>query len=258
MVDEETLQQAAEQLWAADPETALQVTAPVADLDVRLLGAQRFLNSTKSTVESTLASLKRVRRLRRTALGQAPQGQLSESDVDLLRTALLFAGAGLDATLKQAVRDAVPSIVETNEKAAEKLKRFTKGHVALPDGAVNAESLATILLADETSPRKAIVDAYASHLTADSAQSVERVIDIAAALGVTDDEVVKRIRHGKLQQAFKARNEIGHTLDLEPENQPGHFGNKRHRPLEATIGLVREVLDITQLILNKANSNLVP
>ena len=100
MVDDQTLREAAAQLWAADGEVNLPVTAPPDDLNARLVGAQGFLAFTKSTVESTLASLKRVRRLRRTAQGQAPQGQLRGSDVDLLRTALLFAGAGLDATLR--------------------------------------------------------------------------------------------------------------------------------------------------------------
>lgn len=256
MVDDATLREAAEQLWAADEEVNLALTAPPDPVDPRLEGAQRFHASTKSTVESTLASLKRVRRLRRTALGQAPQGQLSESDVDLLRMALLFAGAGLDAILKKAVRDAVPSLVETNEQAAEKLRRFTQQHLALPDGGIDAKALTAILLTDLASSREAVVDAYARHLTADSAQSVERVVDIAAALGVSDGELLQRIRGGALRDAFRARNEIGHELDLEPENQPGHFGQKRHRPLRATFDLVIEVLEVTQLILNKADENL--
>ncbi len=54
--------------------------------------------------------------------------------------ALLFAEAGLDATLKTAVRDTVLTPVETNDQAAAKLRRFTHQHLALPDGGIDAKA----------------------------------------------------------------------------------------------------------------------
>jgi hypothetical protein len=36
------------------------------------------------------------------------------NEEDLLRAAIVFTGAGLDATLKQVIRDALPSLLEND------------------------------------------------------------------------------------------------------------------------------------------------
>ena len=64
--------------------------------------AQRFLASAYDSVEELLTTLTMFREWRRLE-GQSLRGRLTRNEEDLLRAAILFAGAGLDATLKQLV-----------------------------------------------------------------------------------------------------------------------------------------------------------
>lgn len=69
--------------------------------------AQRFLASAYGSVEAVLQTLKTVRELRRAQTGDI-RGRLTSAEEDLLRAAIVFTGAGLDATLKQLIRDTLP------------------------------------------------------------------------------------------------------------------------------------------------------
>src|SRR5262245_44706240 len=85
--------------------------------------AQRFLASAYDSVEAVLQTLKTVRQLRK----QKTDGRvtrLTSSEEDLLRAAIVFTGAGLDATLKQLIRDTLPILLATNTQAHDKFESF--------------------------------------------------------------------------------------------------------------------------------------
>jgi hypothetical protein len=48
---------------------------------------------------------------------------------DLLRAAIVFTGACLDATLKQLIRDTLPILLETNQQAHDKFEAFAAGRL---------------------------------------------------------------------------------------------------------------------------------
>lgn len=88
--------------------------------------AQRFLASGYDSVEAVLVTLKTVRELRRNDTGDI-RGRLTSPEEDLLRAAVVFTGAGLDATLKQLIRDTLPSLLEGSPHAHDKFETFTLG-----------------------------------------------------------------------------------------------------------------------------------
>jgi len=161
--------------------------------------AQRFLQSAYTSVESMLTFLKAARRAR-----GAKQGTNSDSEVDLLRAAIVFAGAGLDSALKQLIRDALPTLVQVSPDARSGLERFAERVATDPKRSAQA------LLAP--SSRSFVLNAYVFELTGSSLQSVEQVKAVASALGVNDRPLVRQIDN--LRELFTARNEISHELDL--------------------------------------------
>src|SRR3954468_20432877 len=79
--------------------------------------AQRFLASAYDSVEAVLQTLNTVREHRRQESGGRPLRRLTSSEEDLLRAAIVFTGAGLDATLKQLIRDTLPALLKTSAQA---------------------------------------------------------------------------------------------------------------------------------------------
>lgn len=89
--------------------------------------SQRFLISAHEAVEAVFDTLHKIRQLRK-AEGGGIQGQLTNNENDQLRAAIVFSGAGLDATLKQMIRDTLPGLLEVNNQAHDKFEAFASGN----------------------------------------------------------------------------------------------------------------------------------
>mgnify|MGYP001627430969 CR=1 FL=1 len=227
--------------------------------------AQRFLDSACSSVQNTIDAMDTLREVRREKEGKGKGGQLADSDMDLLRMAIVFAGAGIDATLKQLARDAIPDLAEVNGQVSAKFRDFVDRTLA-PGGenAAGHRTLVSILLSDAASPRAALLELYIGELVGNSLQSAEELDNICGALGISNAALRKRIaaakgpRSGpagktKLRQLFEARNEIVHELDLQV---PGEANQRRRRPraIKETIDSVKEGLETAQLVINEVAS----
>lgn len=226
--------------------------------------AQRFLDSAVASVRNTIEAMDTLREVRREKEGKGPGGQLADSDMDLLRMAIVFAGAGIDATLKQLVRDAIPDLAEVSPQVAAKFRDFVDRTLA-PGGenAAGHRTLVNVLLSDAASPRAALLELYIGELVGNSLQSAEELDNICGAPGISDQALRKRIADAKgprsgpagktrLRQLFEARNEIVHELDLQV---PGEANQRRRRPraIKETIDSVREGLETAQLIINEVS-----
>jgi len=60
---------------------------------------------------------------------QATSAGDNSPEEDLLRAAIVFTGAGLDATLKQLIRDTLPTLLERNQQAHDKFEAFAAGRL---------------------------------------------------------------------------------------------------------------------------------
>lgn len=206
--------------------------------------AQRFLLGAHDAVDGVLETLEKIRKLRKDETG-ASRGRLTGNEEDLLRAAVLFTGAGLDATLKQLIRDTLPSLLERNEQAHEKFEKFVRDRIGTGEIA-DTKMLARYLSAPR--PREQLIEDYVYDLTGSSLQSAAEMQKTASALGIDDRQLHKKIQG--LRTLFVARNEIAHELDLQ---QPEGRGDRkrRSRRTQTTKDLCHEGLEVGQLLVNR-------
>ncbi|MFB7884972.1 hypothetical protein [Microbacterium sp. NPDC056057] len=152
--------------------------------------------------------------------------KLSHGEVDILRSALVFAGAGLDAVLKQLTRDALPSLLVTHSAAKGALRGYS--------GRLTTEQPAkakSILMSPDAS--KALRDAYIADLTKGSLQGHGELISLRRALGLPDAGPLADAVLDGFSDFFIARNQVAHELDLLKPSGPGTF-TRRYRKMEET------------------------
>ena len=123
--------------------------------------AQRFLASAYDSVNGVLTSFDAVRDVRR-AKGGSIRGRLPQQEEDLLRSAITFACAGLDSTLKRVIRDALPALLERNTHAHERFEKFVGARIG-PGDVADPRRIAQYLV--QTDPRGALIDAYIYEMT---------------------------------------------------------------------------------------------
>jgi hypothetical protein len=211
--------------------------------------AQRFLASAYDSVEAVLENLATVRDLRKQETGDI-RGRLPANEEDLLRAAIVFTGAGLDAMLKQLIRDTLPSLLDTSAQAQEKFEGFAADE--LGTGEI-ADTRAIARYVTSANPRERLIEDYIYTLTGSSLQSADEVQKAAGALGIDDNALRKRI--GGLKDVFVARNEISHELDLQRPERQGDRA-RRTRSINPTKSLCHEGLEVGQLIINAVGAML--
>jgi len=227
--------------------------------------AQNALRVARTTALESMSSAHIINRVEKTSTGKTITGRFTHAAQSSLRSALLFAGAGLDRSLKQLIDDTIPYLVEFEAKSAESFHKFAEDHISSGSGGIDARSLVKILLGEGKSPKGIVLNRWSQHLQSSSAQSVERVEEIAVALGVSNRHLRSRIKPGKadsatLKDAFLARNEIAHELDI---TKPKADVRARLETLQksrsiADIGkYVKEIIDVGQLIINDVGERLL-
>ena len=132
--------------------------------------AQRFLASAYDSVDAVLGTLETIRELRKQQTGDV-RGRLTAQEEDL-RAAIVFAGAGLDATLRQLIRDTLPSLLEISAEAHEKFEIFAEQRIRSADS-TDPKMLARYLTSP--APRIRLIVDYVYFLTGSSLQSAEEV-----------------------------------------------------------------------------------
>lgn len=226
----------------------------------RLSVSLGFITSAKESAEHALTAGMRMNRVRKLSAGKQPIGQWKSAEQDLLRSSLVFAGAGLDASLKQLIRDWLPRSVDSASSAQIAFERFAERHIADRDEIVDRAALVKLFISE--TPKQFLLGLYEKELTSGSLQSVEKVKEVAVALGVLDDGLVKRLQPGKeLDLAFKARNQVVHELDLlHPSETTDLVGSKprRVRTMPKVQEMVVEILSVAHTIIAEAGAQAVP
>jgi len=188
---------------------------------------QRFLWSAWNSVWGMLLNLEILRELDRdTGHGR---GRMSHGQTDLLLAAITFTGAGLDATLKELIKEALPTVLEKSSVAQEQFRDFVERHLAGEPSAIPRKLSSLLTVADA---RKALIDRYVAELTGDSLQSSDQLLKSARSLGIAQAHLIAN--KAQLNQFFRARNEIVHELDLQHTTKPGD-SSRRSRKLGATV-----------------------
>jgi hypothetical protein len=152
---------------SADVPGELQALTP-AELHGSTELAQRFLASAYDSANGVIRILNALRASRIEQRGRRSH----EKDV-LLRAGIVFACAGLDASLKQVIHDALPLLLEVKDESRKKFDRFAAEYVAPENDVVSPQRLVGLLTSSD--PRAALIDAHVYQLTGSSLQSAEEV-----------------------------------------------------------------------------------
>lgn len=181
--------------------------------------ALRHLLVAHSTLQGIFESLHVVRLAAADASGKDARGALHEGEVDLLRSALVLAGAGLDAVLKRLAQDALPVLLAVGSTRAAADKAF-KAYVSaqIRDKTPSTSWTKAILDPD---PRQAMIQLYVEGCTRGSLQSEKDLRMVRDALGV-GEKIITDPQIASLGPFLTARNQVAHDLDIKaPEIRLG-------------------------------------
>lgn len=143
------------------------------------------------------------------------RGILTDQEQDILRAALVMCCAGVDAALKQAIRDCFEHLLGISPTVREGFEKFIRGRIGGESDATEtiagAKFLASVL--SEKEPRKKLIEIYIRELTGDSLQSVDEVLRTVSALGLDAKSLHLDIK--RLKGIFDIRNKVIHELDID-------------------------------------------
>jgi hypothetical protein len=178
-------------------------------------------------------------------------GISTDAEQDMLRAMVVMAAAGLDATAKQLVLDAIPILAKRSDKVRKGLEAFVarsiRGGEEVQEGLAGSKFLAKVLTAPST--QDAVLDAYIRDLRGGSLQSPEEVFRVAAALGC--DGIT--LDASRLKTIFDIRNEVVHELDIDLTTK----GRKRtHRGLDDMMKHANYLLQLAEDLLGSVDTAL--
>jgi hypothetical protein len=172
---------------------------------------------------------------------------LSDSSQDLLRAAIVFTSAGVDACLEVLLSHAIPTLISRNEKVRGKFDRYIDNLASAPKR--SQDFLSAI---KDLDPRMRLLELYIRDLTSPSFQGTKSIKDrCLAALGITNEQLPYS-RLLALDDLFRSRNAIAHRLDImqsttgdvKPDRQPRRQDDVG-RMCDQTLMLVRDLVEAT-------------
>lgn len=171
-----------------------------------------------------------------------PRGMTTDAEQDLLRSMLVMAAAGLDATVKQLIEDALPALITIDALAQNSFEKFVARRLSADSSARPAAESIKLLAAALSSPnpQRQLIQEYVKELTGGSLQSVQSLYPVAAALGAPPNEIGLS---EDLQSIFKTRNKIIHELDINL-NVP-----RRTRNVRSQTTMIRDTNRLFQLMV---------
>jgi len=176
-----------------------------------------------------------------TAKNTSAKGAPKDKEQDLLRAMLVFACAGLDSMLKQLVRDALGSVIDSKEGANIQFKRYVEKRLSR-QGTLDQKFLSEVLT--RTNPRDALVEELVNELTSKSLQSKNQILRTASYFDIESSRITSKSK--SLDAIFQCRNQISHELDVDFEQESRY---RRPRQKETMIEYTKDVLELANNIL---------
>jgi hypothetical protein len=176
------------------------------------------------------------------------KGASTDEEQDLLRALLVFASAGLDSMVKQLVRDALPSTIEANDGAKIMFKDHIERRLNVEER-VSRKFLANIL--GDANPRQCLMEQLLGDLTAESLQSTEQLLKVAAYFNIPSKQISPT--PNSLKEVFGVRNEIGHEMDID-FNQSNR--SRRPRAKDKMVTYTNELFRVAAAFLSEVDMKL--
>lgn len=184
----------------------------------------------------------------KTRKARKAKGAPTDEEQDLLRAMLAFACAGLDAMIKQLIRDTLPLIINQSKGAGEKFRNFIEKRLYKGEE-IDHKLIAEVLC--DVAPRDRLITVLINELTSNSLQSADAVFRAGSFFNIPSAEIFKDA--SKLKTVFEARNEIIHEMDVD-FNQSNR--NRRPRSKKSMIDNTNLIFCVSNNFLKKAEHKL--
>lgn len=185
------------------------VSVPPKTIAPSVRQARRLLDGSHRSVDDILAASQELEKSRR-ASNDSAKGRRKQREVDLLRAALVFSSAGIDACMTRLVNDSGRVLIRSPKTGAhQQYREFLKQ--AIPANSVDAGLRDRLLDMDI---EESVLTYYLSQKTKASFQgSGDLQKRVVLVLGLPKATLVQATIDG-LDEFFKARNEIVHEMDF--------------------------------------------
>lgn len=214
--------------------------------------ARRLLDGSYRSVDDILVAAQELETIRRTGNGST-RGRRAQREVDLLRAALVFSSAGIDASMTRLVNDAGRALIRVSETGAHaQYREFLKQ--AIPAKSVDS-GLRDVLLDMEI--EETVLNYYLSQKTKASFQGSgdlkTRVVTVLGLPASTLNQSVVK----ELDEFFIARNEVVHQMDFTERSgrsiaRQSRDLNEVMKQCNSALGVAAELVNATVSTLAKA------
>lgn len=199
-------------------------------------------------ISKTIDSINSFRKLYKAGRSGAKGGPSTHDQQDLYRAMLIFACAGLDVFVKQLVKNKLPQLLEVDKDVQNRFKEYVKRGIHKDDKAIlNTVALALI----DQSPRSVFLKEYVRNMTGDSLQSVDELCKISEASALETKKIFNDTRRGTIKEAFTARNEIIHEMDInisESSSRTTGYRTRRQRKAPIMEKHTKSILNLAEEI----------
>ena len=202
--------------------------------------AYTLLCNAHETSSSFLETFERTRRNAR--------GASTDKEQDLLRAMLTFACAGLDALVKQLIKDALPDVINCNEAAERTFRADIERRIRRGEE-IDHRFLADVLT--QKRPRDRLIDILISDLTSQSLQSKDQLLRVGSFFDIQSNSITKN--PNDLARIFTARNQIVHEMDIDfsPTNR-----NRRSRTKGKMFDDTNKIFKVSKIFLEEVDHKL--
>lgn len=171
---------------------------------------------------------------------------MSKLEVDVVRSAIVFTSAGLDATMKRLVNDVGRALVPISGTGARhQYQEYLKQSLAAPTIDVRLRDAVI-----DVDPNSRLLDVYLSERTRASFQgSTDLKTRVRSVLGIARSKVPDGHLEN-LDEFFVARNAISHDMDLK--NPATDSTARHHRDVEVVIRQCDQVFAVAALLIGGA------
>jgi len=179
-------------------------------------------------------------------------GAATDEQQDILRAAVVMAGACIDSCLKQLFKDCLADLIPKDEGVKRELETFTERALRRTDSesGIDCRILARALTSPQ--PIEFLSEAYIYDLTGASLQSPDQLFAACRALGLRPEGDAK-LNKKQLRWVFDARNQIVHELDIDFD---APRRNRFQRRIGDTIDMANQLLSVSERILEKVHQKL--
>lgn len=214
----------------------------------RCRGAVSILRSAHDTA-SYLAGVHGYLEMQVESAPTGEQAEFTAQNEELLRAMLTFASSGVDAMIKQLVRDALPEVINLRDGAEESFRQFVEKR--LQRGGGPDYSFVAGVIAD-ANPRGRLVGDLVDDLTSRSLQSVDEILRVGSFFDIPSKDLIPE--PAVTRGIFSARNQIVHEMDIDFARSDRHRRAREYADME---GHTQALFKVAHRFLTEVNARLV-